>query len=415
MKPVILCILPILCALGRATAADDAPGVPPAPAAVAAPAAASGEPARSGTDVPDKEIRLNFRGAPLELVLEYFGDAAGYIIDLQTAVHGKVDLWSSRPVTREEAADLLNSVLNRNGYAAVRNGRTLTIVSREEAIRGDVPVRTGNDPETIPRNDEIVTQIVPIRFVEAPQLAKDLAPMVSPKATIVANEAGNSIAITDTQANIRHLVEIIKAMDSSAEDVTVLRVFHLKFADATDMANLLNGLFSAQGSSTAQAPVQFGGRPFGFGGQRQAMFAAMAAPAGATPATAADAQSQRIKRRMQVSAVADMRTASVAVTATKDLMEQIASMIQDLDYHSPKEASVAVFHLNNADPQEVLPVLQDMFQNTSVGGSTRGSAAQNSPLMNRLQQNQNTLGSSSTGMGTGLNGSGSRPGSGVSF
>ncbi len=220
----------------------------------------------------EKELHLNFHGAPIDMVLSYLSDAAGFIIELDTPVKGKVDIWSSRPVTQEEAVDLLNSVLNKNGYAAIRNGRKLTIVSKEEAVNRDIPVRTGNNPDAIPKNDEIVTQIIPIRFVEAEQLVKDLSPMVSVQ-RIIANEAGNSIAVTDTQANIRHLVEIIKAIDSSAEDETELRVFHLKHHDPVEIATLLTGLFSDQaGSGANQTPIRFGGpgafnnRFGGFGG-----------------------------------------------------------------------------------------------------------------------------------------------------
>ena len=214
-----------------------------------------------------KGLYLNFHNAPIDLVLSYLSDAAGFIIEVDTPVKGKVDVWSTHPVTKDEAVDLLNSMLNKNGYAAIRNGRTLTIVSKDDAIHGDIPVKTGNNPDAIPKNDEIVTQIIPIRFVEAEQLVKDLSPMVSSHATIVANEAGNSIAVTDTQANIRHLVEIIKAIDSSAEDETELRVFHLKHHDPNEIANLLTGLFPGQGNTGgSQTPIRFGGPGGGGGG-----------------------------------------------------------------------------------------------------------------------------------------------------
>ena len=65
---------------------------------------------------------------------------------------------------------MLNSVLNKNGYAAIRDGRKLTIVDKNDAKTRNIPVKTGNDPDAIPDNDEIVTQIIPIRFVEARQL-----------------------------------------------------------------------------------------------------------------------------------------------------------------------------------------------------------------------------------------------------
>jgi len=356
----------------------------------------------------ENEMRLNFRNAPLELVLSHFSQAAGFIIELQTPVRGTVDVYSATPVTKEEAVDLLNSMLNKNGYAAIRNGRRLTIVNKTEAVRRDIPVKTGNDPAAIPKNDELITQIIPIRFVEATQLAKDLAPMVSPQALIVANEAGNSIAITDTQANIRHLVEIIKAIDTSAEDETQVRVFALKHADPIEMADLLTNLFPDQ-SGSAQAPIRFGGRSGSSGFSSSPFGSMLAAISGRfpppPPGMGSSGQQQRVRKRAQVVAVPDARTSSVVVTAARDLMEQIAEVIQQLDVESPKESKVQVFHLNNADPNEVLPVLQDMFQNTTSGRGARGST-QDSALMNRQRQTQTQSSTSPTSsrIGTGLGG-----------
>jgi len=378
-------------------------------APVAAPAPALPPPEPPLVMLNENEMRLNFRNAPLDIVLSYLSEATGFIIELQTQVRGTVDVFSAKPVTKDEAIDLLNSMLNKNGYAAIRNGRKLTIVSKTEAVRRDIPVKTGGDPEAIPRNDEIVTQIIPIRFVEATQLAKDLAPMISPQAMIVANEAGNSIAVTDTQANIRHLAEIIKAIDSSAEDETQVRVFALKHADPIEMADLLTSLFPDQ-SSSAQAPMRSSSRsgspfssssggPFGF-----ISSIISGRPPPPPSGMGSSGQQQRVRKRAQVVAVPDARTSSVVVTASKDLMDQIAEVVQQLDFQSPKESKVQVFHLNNADPQEVLPVLQDMFQSTTSSRGSR-SSSQNSPLMNRIQQNQ-------TQSGTGT--SGSRSSSGLS-
>ncbi|PYK99482.1 MAG: hypothetical protein DME19_08400, partial [Verrucomicrobia bacterium] len=62
----------------------------------------------------DKGLRLNFRGVPLEIVLNYLSDAAGFIINIKpgTDVNGKVDVWSNQPLNKDEAVDLLNTVLN---------------------------------------------------------------------------------------------------------------------------------------------------------------------------------------------------------------------------------------------------------------------------------------------------------------
>ena len=96
------------------------------------------------------ELRLNFRNAPLEMVLNYLSDAAGFIIVLDTHVNGNVTIVSTHPVSQDEAVDLLNTELNQNSYAAIRDGRTLTIVDKSDAKTRNIPVKTGNNPGSIP-------------------------------------------------------------------------------------------------------------------------------------------------------------------------------------------------------------------------------------------------------------------------
>jgi type II secretory pathway component GspD/PulD (secretin) len=364
-------------------------------------------PPATGTNA--DELRLNFRNAPLEMVLNYLSDAAGFIIVLDTRVNGNVSVISSHPMTRDEAVDLLNAVLNKNGYAAIRNGRTLTIVDKNDAKTRDIPVKTGNLPDQIPNNAEIVTQIIPIRFVEARQLVSDLTSFVSPQATVVANEAGNSIVITDTQSNIRHLAEIIKAVDDSAEAETEIRVFHLKHASPSDVASELASIFPSSGTSgnNTQSPIRFGGGGGGPGG----FFARMMGGGGG--GNASGGSNDRIKKATQVNAVADSRIQAVIVTAPKELMEQIGSMMNDLDVPSTRDQKVFVFHMNNGDPQQAAQVLQTMFQSSSSRSSS-SSSSQNSALMQRAQNNASTTSSSSSSSssGFGTSGSGGRGGAG---
>src|SRR5260221_14720471 len=50
-------------------------------------------------------LRMNFRGVPLDTVLNYLSDAAGFVIVLETKVEGKVDAWSHEPLNKTEAVD----------------------------------------------------------------------------------------------------------------------------------------------------------------------------------------------------------------------------------------------------------------------------------------------------------------------
>ena len=382
---------------GSAPKANDTspPTMAPAPSAVkgtpdATPArGAAGLPAASTADAND--LRLHFRGAPLDSVLDYLSDAAGFIIVLDTQVHGRVDLWSDQPVTKDEAVDLLNSVLNKNGYAAIRDGRKLTIVDKNDAKTRNIPVKTGNDPDAIPDNDEIVTQIIPIRFVEARQLASDLSSFVSPQATIVANEAGNSLVVTDTQSNIKHLMQIIQAVDNSAEAETEIRVFRLQFANPTDVATELSSIFPSSGTgSNTQLPIRFGG-----GGGPGGFFARLAAANAAN--NNSSSSSDRIKKATQVTAVADPRIQAVIVTAPKDLMDQIAGMMHDLDVPSTRDQNVYVYHLNNGDPNQVVSVLQ----NTFGGSNTRSTTGtQQGALETRANAGATSAGNTTSALGT---------------
>lgn len=338
------------------------------------------------------ELRLNFRNAPLDMVLNYLSDAAGFIIVLDTQVRGTVNIISSHPVSKDEAVDLLNSVLNKNGYAAIRDGRTLTIVDKADAKTRDIPVKSGNNPADIPKNAEIVTQIIPIRFVEARQLVSDLTSFVSPQATVVANEAGNAIVITDTQQNIRHLAEIIRAIDNSAEAETEIRVFRLKYANPADVAASLAGIFPSSSSGGTQTPTRFGGGGFGGG------FFSRMMGGGGGGSSASSSANDRVKKATAVTAVADSRIQAVIVTAPKDLMEQIAGMMKELDVPSERDQGVFVFHMENADPQQAAEVLQNMFQSSQ---SRSSGSSQNSALQQRAINNNNSSSSSSSGSGFG--------------
>src|SRR5262249_10895791 len=146
---------------------------------------------------------------------DYMSEAAGFIIVKEVDVKGKVDVWSAQPLSKDEAVDVLNTILNRNEYAAIQNGRVLTIVSRPDAIKKNIPVKKGNDADVIPKNDSMVTQIIPVRYANVTQLITNLRPLIGTYAEMSPNESANSIVLTATEADVRRMTEIISALDDS--------------------------------------------------------------------------------------------------------------------------------------------------------------------------------------------------------
>jgi type II secretory pathway component GspD/PulD (secretin) len=312
-------------------------------------------------------------------------DAAGFIIVLETPIRGTVDMWSSQPVTREEAVQLLNQALNKNGYSASVQGRSLIVSSKDDAKKKNIPIRTGNDPQEIPMNAELVMQIIPLRRIDATQASRDLATLLPGSATLTANQDSNSLVVTDTNINVRHIVEIVSALDTSADTVSTMKMFHLKNADPVEMAQLITNIFSTptQGATAGRTgPTGFPGFP-GFPGMAGRGTTGRAARPGGTSTGGSSSSS----RATPVTAIADARTYSVIVTAGKDAMPEISDIIAQLDSSTARKQKVFVYTLENANVKQVETVLRNLFQSTNSRAAT---STQADPLATRAANNSQT-------------------------
>ena len=348
---------------------DTPPGLPAAPSPahgtpVAAPAA--------GT------IKLNFQNAELSAVLNYLSSAAGFIITQEVPVTGTVNVVSQQPMTPDEAVDLLNTILDSKGYVAIRNGRILKIVSRTTAATHDLPVVTGADPAAIPRKDNMVTQILPVRYVPVGKLVDNLRPLLSADASISSNDSSNAVILTDTQANIHRMAEIIRALDTSVSSISVIHVYTLRYADAKELADVITQLFTPGSSSNNnnnnnnRGGGGFGGFPFfggfGRGGQQQQQ-----------PAQPDSAAMQAASR---VVAVADETTNSVVVSAPDEYISAIADIVEKLDTNTTEVTETEIFKLLHADATELANSLTALYSdsttaNNAGGGNNRGGGNNN--------------------------------------
>ncbi len=325
-------------------------------------------------------LTFNFRGAPLETVLNYISEAAGYVIVLESPVRGTVDMWSAKPVSREEAVQLLNLALNKNGYTAVAQGRNLVVSSKEDAKKRNIPIRTGNDPQEIPDTAEMVMQIIPLRRIDAQQAAVDLATLLPSTSTITANADSNSLVVTDTNINVKHVVTLVSALDGSSDSVSAMRIFKLENADPVEMASLLMNLFQSSspaglsGSPMAQMLAMRGSQQRGGGNNRSGRNGGSSSGVRSTP----------------VLAVADPRTFSVIVTASKEEMPEIAQIVAQLDSSTARKQRVYVYTLENADVRQVETVLKNLFQSTNQRASQNTNTAD--PLATRANSNTQTAG-----------------------
>ena len=355
-------------AIAPAEPARAAPAAPAPDAAAPLPKAGATPPAPAAKPAGKGGILLNFQDASLSAVLNYLSEAAGFVIVQEAQVSGTVNVMSRQEITAEEAVDLLNAVLLEKGYIAIRNGRILKIVSRKDAQKRDLPVHNGSDPDQIPRKDEMVTQIMPLRYGEAAKLVENLQSLLSENATISANESANTIILTDTQTNIRRIATIIKAIDTSVSSISTIQVYPLRFADAKALATIVTQLFQVTTSGSGSGRSR-GGRDSGGGGGPGGGFGGLSAMFGGGGGQTPGGQSEARQAASRIVAVADEQSNSLIVSATKDLIPEITEVIEKLDTSIDAFTETRIFRLQHADATELAETLTKLYADTSSTSS----------------------------------------------
>ncbi len=323
----------------------------------------------------DPQLMLNFQDVPLQSVLEYMSEAAGFIILGDTKVRGDVTILSKQPLNREEAVDLLDTILNEKGYTAIRRGRILKIVEKDKALIEDIPVKSGSDPADIPKKDVMVTQIIPIRFGNAGELIENISELLPEYATISANNGSNAIILTDTQTNIHRIAEIVSALDTSISSISEIRVFPLVYADAKQLADVVKGLFQSSSSGSSRSSrssssgiaemmrARFGG---GSSSSSSRGGSSRSSRSGGSGSSAALAAASRVV------AISEERTNSLVVSAPSDVIPTIEQLVKEMDRTIEDVTEIQVFKLQNADAYEMADVLTNLFSDKDEIENSRG-------------------------------------------
>jgi len=202
----------------------------------------------------------------------------------------------------------------------------------------------------------------------------------------VSDDQMNAVVASAPPDYMQTISNVVMQLDQPSQDITQIHVFRLKHADPTEIADELSNLFPTTSSTSGQnnrtMGFQFRG-PFGpFGG-------------GGT----ANNQSARMKQQSTVLAVADRRTQSVVVTASKDIMTEIKGMISELDDGPMGVQHVFAYDIDSADPASVQETMTTLFAGTQSRTQTTTTTAL-SARQNANNNSQSSTTSSSSGFGT---------------
>jgi len=216
------------------------------------------------------------------------------------------------------------------------------------------------------------------------------------------NAQGRAIFVSDDQINaivasvppdaVLTVSNLIANLDKPSQGISEIRVLRLQHADPGEVVDELSNLFPSSNGDTSQINLSMG---FQIGSLQQS-------------SSGNPGQSSHRQRQTTVLVVPDRRTQSIIVTASKDMMEQVKSIVQDLDRGGQGVQKLTALNFGGADAATVQETMSGLFSGANSRGTTSTLAA--TPLGNRYSGNANSQ--STTSSTTASVGSGSSGGSG---
>jgi len=301
----------------------------------------------------DSLISLDFDQVDLRIFIKTIGHLTGINFLIDDKVKGTVTLMSPTKIRVGEVYDVLESVLQVKGFAAVPAGRIVKIISRTDAAKSNMLIRVGNNPELIPVDDSLVTQVIPLHFADGAEISSVLSPLVSTGGSITTYPKANTIIITDTSSNVHRIAKLAQELDieQARETVTVIR---LKYGSARTISDQITQIM-----------------------QRSAV-----SPGIRSARTAAPRTPDMIK------IIPDDRTNSLVIVANPDDIEIISDLVATLDIERPIEAgNVHVIYLKHAEATEVEKSLSAVLGKLTAGIADRS----NEPLQITSDESTNSL------------------------
>lgn len=303
----------------------------------------------------DTEEIVNF---PTEIdikdLIQTISEITGETFLLDESVKGKkVTIVSPRGgFNKKNALSLFEAILDLNGFSIVRKDGISKIVKKRDIKSKSIPTELGT--RLGESSESYVTRLVPLKNIQANEIANILKPLISREGDILVYPALNTLIIVETASNLNRILTIIDNIDLEKQ----VKFIKIKSTDAADVANKIMEIFGVSGG------VQ---------------------PTRTTPRTSTRRDDRRKSRRTQTQSptsrstaqssmtgfkvLVDERTNSLIVIALPDDMKKIESMIKRLDIETDQpEEGIYVIRLQNADAEHVASVLSSLFG--GGGGAT---------------------------------------------
>jgi type II secretion system protein D len=322
-------------------------------------------------------VRLQFPNSDVTDVLHLYEQLTGKKLVMDNFVQGKVNIFISKDVPREEAIKIIEMNLLLNGYSLIPAEDTDIV---KVIGTGKNPRTTGvpivSDETEIPDGDHVISYLFKLRYADPTELQQALGQYLSPPqpyTSFLALPKAGAILVTENSSVIRTLARIINQVDVPPAEV-VSEFIKLERADASKVVDMLKDIFE-KGDKTGTQPGQpgyrGGVRPVGAGNvPAQAPVAEVSEVGGLTALTEESVVVGKIKLS------ADVRTNRIHVITRPVNMPFVRKLISEFDANV-EFAKPVTRSLNYISAADVLPVIvQALSEPGQTGAGAEGGAPQ---------------------------------------
>jgi general secretion pathway protein D len=299
---------------------------------------------------------IDFPATDLNQVLDIYSELVGRTVLRPTSLPAPtITLKTQTPLTRSEAIQALDAVLALNGIAVVNIGDCFVkVVPNAQAGQVGAPLSHGKSEE-LPELGKFVTHVVQTTYLKPSDLVQVLTPFASPGLAnaILPIDSSQILVLRDYGENVKRMLEMVKRVDVSVPPEFIQEVIPIKYAMAADIANALNTLSTGGGGTSIGSSTGSASRTPGSANRSGSSTPGLGTAAnpplgtGQAPAATTGTQSsftQRLQNIInkastsgeiqvlgQTKIIADERTNSLLIFASRQDMKMIKEIVSKLD------------------------------------------------------------------------------------
>lgn len=219
---------------------------PPAPAASSStantPADASGD------------IVFNFTNQPIEAVINsVMGDLLHENYSINQGVKGEVSFSTSKPVNKQQALSILETLLSWTDNAMIRQGSRYVILPANQAVAGKlVPEMPVARPST-----GLSARLFPLHYISATEMQKLLKPFARDNAFLLVDPARNVLSLAGTPDELANYQDTIDTFDVDWLKGMSIGVYGLQRASVGELMPQLQKIFGPDSGMPLAGMVRF--------------------------------------------------------------------------------------------------------------------------------------------------------------